>query len=78
MAETNYLIVEKYHVSQRWAVRPNDPATLTPTVLVHGLREGQYTLNVIDFTVQDRQSGETLGTISLELEARSDITFQTA
>jgi hypothetical protein len=78
MAETNYLIVEKYHVSQRWAVRPIDPDTLTPAVLVHGLREGTYELNVIDFTVQDRQSGETLASISLELEARSDISFHTA
>jgi hypothetical protein len=77
MAETNYLIVEKYHVMQRWAVRPNDPAALTPTVLVHGLRDGKYNLDVENFVVQDRQTGKTLGSISLELEARSDISFHT-
>ena len=77
MAETNYLIVEKYHVSQRWASALNYPATLTPNVLVHGLRDGKYALDVINFVVQDRQSGESLGTISLELEARSDFTFNT-
>jgi hypothetical protein len=78
MAETNYLIVEKYHVSQRWAVSPVDPETLTPTVLVDGLRDGTYNLDATDFIIQDRQSGETVAEISLELEARSDISFHTA
>ena len=53
------------------------PASLTPTMLVHGLRDGKYNLDATDFIIQDRQSGEIVATISLELEVRSDISFHT-
>ena len=77
MAESRYLIVEKYHVSQRWSVTPVQPDVLTPDVLVEGLRDGTYNIDVIDFVVQNRSTGETVANVSLELEARSDITFHT-
>src|SRR5438445_583291 len=77
MAETRYLIIEKYHVSQRWSVIPVQPDVLTPEVLVKGLRDGKYNLDATDFIIQDRTSGVTLANISLELEARSDISFHT-
>jgi hypothetical protein len=77
MAETRYLIVERYHVLQRWAVTPAQPDVLTPDMLVNGLTEGLYNLNALDFTIQDRNSGEVLASISLELEARSHISFHT-
>ncbi len=74
MAEERFLIVEKYHVLQRWAVTP-DQEGLTAATLVKGLRDRKYTLDTTDMII--RQGTETVADISLELEARSNITFHT-
>jgi hypothetical protein len=70
----SFLILEKYHVSQRWAVTTSEPG-LTATTLVKGLRDGKYTLDATNHIIQEGST--TVAQISLELEARSDISFHT-